>query len=137
MKTLLAAILVVVVSAACAGAAAPGGSAAPSAPGPTAPAAVSSAEDAVATIVAVNPTLAGIGPEDPELIGGCCFWRANETPDGFEVAFEVGWGDCPAGCIDRHRWTYEVGRDGSVELVAEEGPSVPADIPLGEPAGQG
>ena len=96
---------------------------------------VTTAEAAVARVVADNPVLAGIEPENPDMIGACCFWRAEESADGFRVEFEVGWGDCPAGCIDRHRWTYEVSRDGSVELIAEEGPVVPADVPGAEGGG--
>jgi hypothetical protein len=96
---------------------------------------VTTAEAAVARVVAENPALAGIEPENPDMIGACCFWRAEESADGYLVEFEVGWGDCPAGCIDRHRWTYEVARDGSVELVAEEGPPVPAGVPGAEGAG--
>ena len=122
MKRLLAVIVAALAVSGCSSAGSPPGSA-----GSTA-GQVNSAEAAVARVVAENRALTGIGPEDPELIGGCCFWRAEETDSGFEVVFEVGWGDCPAGCIDRHRWTYAVGRDGSVELLREEGPTVPPDV---------
>jgi hypothetical protein len=37
------------------------------------------------------------------------------------VVIRIGWGDCPAGCINEHRWTYAIGRDGTVELLREEG----------------
>ena len=125
MNMPLALVLVVVAMVAgCAG----GAAVAPSEP-------VTTAEAAVARVVADNPALAGIEPENPDMIGACCFWRAEESADGFRVEFEVGWGDCPAGCIDRHRWTYEVARDGSVELVAAEGPPVPAGVPGAEGAG--
>lgn len=117
------ALLIVGLAAGCAG-----GSMATTEP-------VTSAEVAVARVVAQNPALAGIGPENADMIGACCFWRAEETADGFRVAFEVGWGDCPAGCIDRHRWTYDVARDGSVELVGEEGPPVPSGVPGAAAAG--
>ena len=60
------------------------------------------------------------------MIGGCCFWEGAETGDGFTVTFEVGWGDCPSGCIDRHRWTYAVSRDGAVTLLDESGSPVPS-----------
>lgn len=119
---LLAVLVAALTICACASAGSPPGSA-----GSTA-GQVDSPEAAVARVVAENPALAGIGPEDPELVGACCFWRATETDEGFEVLIEVGWGDCPAGCIDRHRWTYAVGREGSVELVGEEGPAVPPEV---------
>jgi hypothetical protein len=107
------------------------GAASPS-PSPSIPAAtVDTPEAAAARVVVVNPSLDGIGPRDPDLIGGCCFWEATPTDSGFEVVFEVGWGDCPAGCIDRHRWTYAVSRDGGVTLVSETGSAVPSGVPGG------
>ena len=39
----------------------------------------------------------------------------------------VGWGDCPAGCINEHRWTYAVQPDGSVVVQAESGQPVPPE----------
>jgi hypothetical protein len=94
-----------------------------------APAGITTPEAAAARVGEVNPTLAGIGPRDPDIIGACCAWTATPLADGFRVEFEVGWGDCPAGCIDRHHWTYTVASDGSVQLVAESGPPVPAGVP--------
>ena len=105
----------------------PAASASPSLP----PATISSPEAAAARVKAVNPSLEGIDAENPDLIGGCCFWEAVATADGYEVTFEVGWGDCPSGCIDRHRWTYAVSQNGGVELVSESGPEVPSDVPGG------
>ncbi len=134
MKTLLSALLLCSLLVACAGAAAPSPAASVPSASPAGQGAVTSPEDAVARVVAVNPALAGIEAENLDMIGACCFWRAEETADGYVVEFEVGWGDCPAGCIDRHRWTYAVGSDGSVELVGEEGPPVPAGVP-GKAAG--
>jgi hypothetical protein len=90
---------------------------------------ISTAEQAAARVVEVAPHLAGIGPKDPDLIGGCCFWEATPTADGFDVVFEVGSGDCQSGCIDRHRWTYHVTRDGAVTLISESGPPVPSGVP--------
>jgi hypothetical protein len=93
---------------------------------------VTSPEDAVARIIAERPDLSGIGPFDPDRIGGCCWYRATARDGGYDVEFRVGWGDCPAGCIDEHAWTYRVGADGSVELIAESGDSIPAGgIPAG------
>ena len=108
----------------------------PSSSPSTAPAGISTPEAAAARVGEVNPILAGIGPRNPDLIGACCFWIATPTADGFRVEFEVGWGDCPAGCIDRHHWTYTVTSDGRVELVAESGPPVPPGVP-GEAGGGG
>ena len=80
-------------------------------------------------MIELYPTFAGIGPTDPNLIGGCCSWQGSETGDGFTVVFEVGWGDCPAGCIDRHAWTFAVARDGAVTLLDDAGSPVPSGMP--------
>ena len=79
--------------------------------------------------VEVVPGFAGIGPKDPNIIGGCCFWEAVQSSDGHDVTFEVGWGDCQSGCIERHRWTYSVSSNGAVTLVAESGEPVPSGVP--------
>jgi hypothetical protein len=123
MKRFLAAILFTVLFGACSGAAAT-----PAAPTP-APTTIATLEDAAARVTELNPGLAGIGPKDPNLIGGCCFWEGEQTGDGFTVRFEVGWGDCPSGCIDRHAWTYAVSRDGAVTLTNETGSPVPSGVP--------
>lgn len=90
---------------------------------------ISTAEQAAARAVEAAPHLAGIGPKDPDLIGGCCFWEGTPTPGGFDVVFEVGWGDCQSGCIERHRWIYHVTRDGAVTLISENGPPAPSGVP--------
>lgn len=140
MKLRLALAVVVLVVAACSGAAtaseAPPGSPAPSgapasgAPEPSAPGpgAVGSEEEAAEAVRATNPLFASIGPLDPDLIGQAHWWEAVETDDGWEVIVRVGWGDCPAGCISEHVWTYEVGRDGRVALVGESGEPVPPEV---------
>jgi hypothetical protein len=108
-------------------------SAAPS--GPSASTPIASVEEAAARVIEFNPSLAGIGPFDPNLIGGCCHWKGAEADDGFTVTFEVGWGDCPAGCIERHTWTYSVTRDGAVTLTGDRGDPVPPDVPGGQGGG--
>jgi hypothetical protein len=109
-----------------------GGAASTQPPGPSssiAPFTFSTPEQAAARVAAVAPGFAGIGPKDPNIIGGCCFWEARQTADGHEVTFEVGWGDCQAGCIERHRWTYGVSWNGAVTLLTESGDPVPSGLP--------
>jgi hypothetical protein len=66
------------------------------------------------------------------MIGQCCWWEAGGERDGWVVTIHVGWGDCPAGCIDRHEWTYSVSpADGMVSLISETGSPVPANVPGG------
>jgi hypothetical protein len=122
---------VVVVSAGCAGAA----SGTP--PGSTAePQSVRTSAQAVARVVATEPRLTGMEPFDTGLIGQSS-WYTVEPASGvgaFVVTVEVGWGDCPAGCINEHSWVFAVAPDGGVSIVSESGPAVPADAwpsPLG------
>jgi hypothetical protein len=42
-------------------------------------------------------------------------------------AFNVGWGDCPAGCINSHRVYFEISR-GTVRYVASSGDELPASV---------
>lgn len=75
--------------------------------------------------LAQQARFAGIDPYDENLIGQAAWYKVTDAEDGWEVLIRIGWGDCPAGCINEHRWTYAVGRDGSVELTHEEGDALP------------
>lgn len=111
---------------------------APSSPVPSAPASpdpggspgtcgpVSSQQEAVECVLSLDPLFEGIGPEDPNLIGQSAFYRAGLSDAGYRVVIQVGWGDCPSGCIEKHIWTYDVAKDGAITLVSEEGSPVPA-----------
>ncbi|WP_317900161.1 T9SS type A sorting domain-containing protein [Aurantibacillus circumpalustris] len=46
-------------------------------------------------------------------------------PNHVELTYSLGWGDCPAGCINRHFWKFNVYYDCSVEYVGEYGPPLP------------
>jgi len=105
----------------------PVGSALPSvAPGPTS---ISSPEAAAMLVLASDPRFAGLNRQDANLIGQCCFYTATPEADGFAVTIEIGWGDCPAGCINRHHWFYTVRTDGTIHLDREDGQAVPSGIP--------
>jgi hypothetical protein len=86
-------------------------------------------EAAMAAIVAAHPEFAGIAPHDPDAIGQSRWWAARPASGvgAFVVQVFVGWGDCPAGCIDSHTWTFAVSPDGEVRLVSETGSPVPPD----------
>ena len=112
--------------AACAGAASsamPSPSASPMG-GP-----VTTEADAVARVIAAEPRFAGIEPGDADLIGQSSWYEVVPASGvgAFLVTMHVGWGDCPAGCIDQHTWLYAVGPDGSVTLQSEGGPAVPGE----------
>ena len=112
--TLLAAALLVLL-AACGGA----GDADPSTPTPTPSVGpVTTPEAAVAAVIAHEPRLSGIGPLDLELIGQSSWYEVMPASGvgAFLVSVRVGWGDCPAGCIDEHSWVYAVGPDGRLAV---------------------
>jgi len=108
-------VVVALVLGACASGAA-------STPAPTlGPRPIESAQDAADAVKQANPLLATVEQRDPDLIGQAHTWEAVETATGWDVTFEVGWGDCFAGCISRHVWRYAVSRAGEVELLEEGG----------------
>jgi hypothetical protein len=90
---------------------------------------IASPEAAAALVLGSDPRFAGLKPEDPNLIGQCCFYTATQAANGFAVTIEIGWGDCPAGCTDRHHWFYTVATNGTIHLDREDGPAVPPGVP--------
>ncbi len=124
LNPLFALAIVVVIAVGCAG----GGSTPHPLRAPAVPVTITTPEQAAARVAEVVPSLAGIGPKDPDIIGGCCFWEAVQAADGFDVTFEVGWGDCPSGCIERHRWTY-TSRGRRSHALKENGDPVPSGVP--------
>jgi hypothetical protein len=117
-------VVATLVVAGCAGAAS--GSPAESTP-PGLP--VTTAEQAVARVVAAEPRLNGIQPFDTGLIGQSS-WVTVEAGSGVGailVTVRVGWGDCESGCIGEHGWVYAVTPDGEVRVVNETGGAVPDD----------
>ena len=125
MKRILSLVLPILLVAACSSAAstpAPSGSGAAGRP-------VTSVEDAAARVIEVHPTLQGVGPKKPNVIGACCWWTGSETADGYSIVFQVGWGDCPSGCINNHTWTFAVSKDGAVTIESESGQPVPPGTP--------
>ena len=120
------------VLAACGAASAPSPSPQPT-PRPTPTpivAQVSTPEAAAALVIATNPIFAGALPLTPDVIGATKWWTATPIAGGgYTIELTVGWGDCPAGCIERHVWTFEVSADGALKLVSESGDAVPTDLP--------
>jgi hypothetical protein len=130
---LLATLAVVV--AAC-GAAGTPGSTPQATPAPAAsrspaasptPGATIDREGAIARVLAQDPRFSGIGPLDPDLIGQSAWYEVSPGVVGWRVVVTMGWGDCQAGCISRHTWTYDVDPSGSVTLVDESGDPLPDD----------
>lgn len=120
--------------AACSAAAGPSPSPVPSPsarPSPTPIVArVTTPEAAAGLVIATDPRFAGTMPLTPDVIGASQWWVATPLASGgYSIELTIGWGDCPAGCINKHVWTYEVTPDGQVKLVSETGEPVPADLP--------
>ena len=93
------------------------------------PVPVTTPEAAVARVIASEPRLNGIAPRNPDAIGQASWYEVAPASGvgAFVVTVRIGWGDCPAGCIDEHIWHYAVGPDGSVSVVSESGVAVPDD----------
>jgi hypothetical protein len=65
------------------------------------------------------------------MIGQSTWYEAAQDAGGFSVRITVGQGDCFAGCIEQHTWSYRVDGDGTVELVGEDGEDVVVEPPVG------
>ena len=136
----LAALLVALAVAGCGGAASSPPTPPPSAPPPSAPPPSASAPtsggplteaEAVARVLAQDSRFAGIRPPDPNLIGQSAWYEVSPAVVGWRVVVTIGWGDCQAGCINRHSWVYDVDPAGAVTLVEERGD------PVGDGSGDG
>ena len=114
-RGLSVALLVALLAAAC------GGSAASSAVTGATPGPVGSGLGAVEAIRERAPLFDTFGIQNPDMIGQASFFTAEPTNGGWRVVFETGWGDCPAGCIDRHTWSWDVAQGGTITFVGEDG----------------
>lgn len=47
--------------------------------------------------------------------------QARFTYSYWELDYSLGWGDCPAGCTERHWWRFRVYSDGSVQFITSWG----------------
>jgi hypothetical protein len=86
---------------------------------------VTTADQAARLALAQQARFAGIGARDDSLIGQADWYRVSASADGWEVLIRIGWADCPAGCINEHRWTYHIGGNGSIALVRDTGDPLP------------
>ena len=130
LRVLIAGLLVTVAACNAAGAPSPSPEPTPR-PTPTPIAApVASPEDAAALVIATDPRFSGAIKLTPDLIGASKYWESeNLAAGGYRIKLTLGWGDCPAGCIERHVWTFDVDAAGGLTLVSESGDEVPSDLP--------
>ena len=130
MRPALMPLLLVVLAACNAGAAVPTPQPTPR-PTPTPiMATVSSPDDAATLVIATDPRFSGAIQLRPDLIGASKYWEAEPlAAGGYRIKLTLGWGDCPAGCIEKHVWTYDVDPTGGLTPVSESGDEVPANLP--------
>jgi hypothetical protein len=95
---------------------------------------VTTAAQAAALVFASDERFARMQPLRDDLIGASAWFDAAEDATGFAVNVTVGAGDCQAGCIQRHTWSYHVERDGTVTLVGEQGDDITLEhaVPTGD-----
>jgi len=94
---------------------------------------VASAAQAAALVLASDPHFGSVRPGDPDLIGQCCTYEAVDTLPGYQVTVNLGWNDCPSGCISHHQSVFTVSSDGTITLLGQSG-DAGAPIPVGEGA---
>lgn len=88
---------------------------------------VSTPAQAAALVFASDERWGRMTPLRSDMVGQSSWYETSRDADGFTVMITFGEGDCQAGCIDRHTWTYHVDFAGTVELVWESGADVGAD----------
>jgi hypothetical protein len=133
----LLAVLLLACTSGASPTATPAASPAPTTPATATPRAatdVASAAQAVALVLASDERFVGVSPQRGDVIGQSAWYEAFETSAGYRVSVTIGSGDCQAGCINRHTWTYDVDRAGAISLVGDEGDPVEPE-PIGEPDG--
>jgi len=60
-----------------------------------------------------------------EFAGGGNDIEGTIEPGILRLAFSVGFGDCPAGCINRHYWFFEIDEDGTARFRGTNGDPIP------------
>jgi hypothetical protein len=76
-------------------------------------------EDAIHAVQSQYPAVADISDMPDTTIGKSEDIYVQPQENGWRLIFWMGWGDCPAGCINSHYWYFTVGTDGAIELAAE------------------
>jgi hypothetical protein len=122
MNTLSRSIVLVVVAAGLVIAACSGP------PGSTA--GVTDSAAAARLALAQDRRFEGIGAYDEGAIGQAAWYKVAEATEGWTVTIRIGWGDCPAGCINEHLWSYAVTRGGQITPTGERGDPLPNQQPV-------
>ena len=116
------ALALAVILAACGG----GAGVSPTPPPTQAPGqSITTPQQAAARVGETDQRFLGIAEQSAALIGASAWWTSAMAPGGFRITFTSGWGDCPAGCINKHNWVFEVTASGAVTLAGETGDPLP------------
>lgn len=81
--------------------------------------------NATALATRFEPIPGVIWPERNGAVGDGNDIRAAPHGDGWRLDYSVGFGDCPAGCIHRHTWSFAVSAGGAVSFLGRSGPPPP------------
>lgn len=89
--------------------------------------------EAHAAVIANGTPFGGFVSLDNALIGASQYYEAKGAPGSsaaWIVVYTYGWGDCPAGCISRHTFVYQVDPvSGVASFDSQQGEALPADAP--------
>ena len=112
-----------VILAACGG----GADASPTPPPTQAPGqTITTPQQAAARVGETDQRFLGVAEQSAALIGASAWWTSESmAAGGFRITFTSGWGDCPAGCINKHNWVFEVSAAGVVAPAGESGDPLP------------
>jgi hypothetical protein len=94
---------------------------------------ITTSEEAHAAVLAAGAPFAEFVPLTDDLIGADSWYQAkgeagSDAP--WAVVYTYGWGDCSAGCISTHTFTYLIDPlTGAATLDSHQGDALPADAP--------
>ena len=94
---------------------------------------ITTSEEAHAAVLAAGAPFAEFALLTDNLIGADSWYQAkgevgSDAP--WTIVYTYGWGDCPAGCISTHTFTYLVDPlTGAATFDSHQGDTLPADAP--------
>ena len=94
---------------------------------------IESGAEAHAAVLALGTPFDSFTPIESAMIGANATYEVKGSEGGdaaWIVIYTYGWGDCQAGCIDRHSWAFQVdGRTGVASYDSQMGTTLLADAP--------
>jgi hypothetical protein len=96
---------------------------------------IDAAAEAHAAVIASGAPFGDFVFLDDALIGASQYYEVKGEPGSsatWIVVYTYGWGDCPAGCISRHTFVYQVNPvSGVATFDSQQGEALPVDAPEG------